>query len=298
MNNLDIEKYVPDSVTLTLEREIENLLNRCGIYYRVFSRKKSSFSAINKISSHNYSISTGKKMQDLVGVRITLYFTDDVQICRSIIEDAFTIDNISETHLTEKVFSPERLNLVCKMPDNILAFIDPDIWKQYPIDQTFEVQIRTVFSEGWHEIEHDVRYKSITAWEQYQDLSRNLNGIFATLETCDWAILQLLDNIAYKEYKNQNWASMLKNKFRLRLIDSCLDENIENVFSSNPEIAKAYYRVDRTNLINFLACENKRHIPMKLNNLVYIINLKWVHSEEIDCYIPDAFRGLLELQKA
>lgn len=294
MCKLDIEKYVPDTVTLTLEKEIGTLLNRCGIYYRVFSRKKSSFSAKNKILSHNYSSSTGKKMQDLIGVRVTLYFSDDVQICRSIIEGAFTIDNISETLITEEVFSPERLNLVCKLPDDILATIDPYIWEHYPIDQTFEIQIRTVFSEGWHEIEHDVRYKSITAWEQYQDLSRSLNGIFATLETCDWAILQLLDNIAYKEYKNQNWASMLKNKFRLRFTDSCLDEKIEEVFSSNPEIAKEFYRVDRTKLISFLACESKRCIPMKLNNIVYIINLKWIHNKEIDSCITSAFRGLVE----
>ncbi|MBK7959276.1 MAG: hypothetical protein IPK03_14995 [Bacteroidetes bacterium] len=29
------------------------------------------------------------------------------------------------------------------------------------VDSTFEVQLRTILSEGWHEIDHDLRYKSI-----------------------------------------------------------------------------------------------------------------------------------------
>lgn len=295
MCDLVVEKYVPDTVVLDLEGKIRTLLDRCGIYYRVFSRKKSSISAKNKIESKHYSNDTGEKLQDLIGVRIALYFFDDVQICRTILEKAFSIDNVSETRIKEEVFSPERLNLVCKIPDDVLDNIDPHIWENYPIDQTFEIQIRTVFSEGWHEIEHDVRYKSITEWAQYQDLSRSLNGIFATLETCDWAILQLLDSLAYQEYKNKNWASMLKNKFRLRFIESSLNEEIEKIFSSNANVAKAFYRVDRTKLINFLACENKRCFPMNLSNIVYIINLKWVHNEEINACIPGVFRDLMEL---
>lgn len=293
MYNMIVERYVPDIVVSEIENLVRSLLNRCGIYYRVFCRRKSSESIIEKIHSHGYPDKDGKIMQDLIGIRVALYFSDDVEVCKQIIEKAFEIDNISATKVNEKTFSPERLNLVCKIPQEHLCEIDSTIWKSYPIDQTFEIQIRTVFSEGWHEVEHDVRYKSDTDWDSYKELSRSLNGIFATLETCDWAILQLLDELAYQEYKNKHWTSMLKNKLRIKLTDSKLDDNIIKIFDDHPEIAKSFFKVDRTALLHFLAYESNRVIPLNLNNIVYIINTKWVHDPIIDSQISVRFKRLI-----
>lgn len=36
------------------------------------------------------------------------------------------------------------------------------------IDDTFEIQIKTMFFEGWHEIEHDMRYKGEELWKNYK----------------------------------------------------------------------------------------------------------------------------------
>ena len=45
------------------------------------------------------------------------------------------------------------------------------------IEPTFKIQIRTVFSEGWHEVEHDLRYKCKDDWEGCELYSHTLNGI-------------------------------------------------------------------------------------------------------------------------
>ena len=250
---------------------------------------------MEKIARKGYATDIGKIMQDLIGVRIALYFSDDIEVCKQILQQSFEFDNISETTVEETVFSPERLNLVFKLPQEQINIIDPDLWTQYPVDKTFEIQIRTVFSEGWHEIEHDVRFKSCTDWSNYRDLSRSLNGIFATLETCDWAILQLLESLVYKEYKNKNWVSMLKNKFRIRLTDSELDSSIISLMNSSPDIAKSFLKIDRAALIHYLACENKRNIPLKLDNIIYIANEKWLHIPEIESITPNILRRLMNM---
>jgi hypothetical protein len=53
-------------------------------------------------------------------------------------------------------------------------------------------------------------------WEGNEVESRKLNGIYATLETSEWTMIKIFDELAYKHYK-KNWNSMLRQKFRLRL---------------------------------------------------------------------------------
>lgn len=283
---MNIESRISSTIVDNLEAKIESVLNRCGIYYRIFGRLKDSRSIEEKIKRKGYPTASGGIMQDLIGIRIALYFVDDVYICKNIIENLFQVVNRSISQTGTSDFSAERLNLVCSIPEKLLDQISPEIWTDYPIDKTFEIQIRTVFSEGWHEIEHDVRYKSDVSWNEHKDLSRNLNGILATLETCDWSIVEILNNMAYREYKNHRWASMLKTKFRVHLIDSHLDDHIAEIFNKDPDIAKSFFRIDREALLEFLAYELKLTIPLKLDNVVYLVNRKWIHCSMIDDITP------------
>ena len=287
--NKNMEGYISNNILSELENRITTALNRCGIYYRIFSRLKNQHSIEEKIKRKKYSFTSENLMQDLIGIRIALYFADDVDICKKIIQNSFAVVGCSISQTTTTEFSAERLNVVCAIPSDFITLISPDIWRSYPIDQTFEIQIRTVFSEGWHEIEHDVRYKSNADWENNSDLSRNLNGILATLETCDWSILEVLNNMAYREYKNHRWAAMLKSKLRIHLIDFSLDSQIIDIFNAHPEIAKQFFRIDRDVLLEYLACNLPRNIPLTLNNLVYLMNNVWIHCEEIDAVTPILF---------
>lgn len=44
-------------------------------------------------------------------------------------------------------------------------------------DATYEIQFRTTLSEGWHEIDHALRYKCKTDWDKHEDEERAFNGI-------------------------------------------------------------------------------------------------------------------------
>jgi hypothetical protein len=167
-------------------------------------------------------------------------------------------------------FGPTRLNLVFRLPGDRAPYIT-DHYGADCIDDTFEVQIRTILSEGWHEIEHDQRYKHKNDWDDFPDLSRTLNGIVATLETCDWSMIKIFDELAYRNYRQQAWPQMIRNKFRLRFDDQLLSAEIHNLLDGDPNIAKRLYRSDRRRILLSLA-ESDIRLPLTLDNICFLAN--------------------------
>lgn len=279
---------VSPTVTRDLENQIRNLLDRCGLYYKLFSRIKTSSSMCEKIKNRFKDGVKNYKLQDFVGIRIVVYFKKDVMLCEKIINKNFSIDNISKDEEDEMSFRPQRINYVCHMPDSLLNNLDDKIW-EYPIDKTFEIQIRTIFSEGWHEVEHDFRYKCEKEWVGNMDLSRTLNGVFATLENCDWAMENLLNQLAYRHYKRREWIPMLKNVFRMRIAD---EENLDDIitcFEKDNQVGKAFLRLERENFLVALSeCSCK--FPIRLSTLVYVANYLELKNQILYDITPDIIK--------
>ncbi len=113
-----------------------------------------------------------------------------------------------------------------------------------PLDITFEVQLRSVLSEGWHEVEHDLRYKNKDHWQDHDDLSRALNGVVATLQTSEWCMGKIFDELSYRHYKNKNWAGMVSSLLKIRMKGSISKELIK-ALNDDSNIAKQILKVDR-----------------------------------------------------
>lgn len=255
-----------------LRREVEGILQRVGILCRVFARGKDSRSLEEKLSreSGKYSIS-GKLVQDAVGIRVAVYFAEDVEIVASLLSKEFIHKEASSTVDLPKndQFAVTRHNLVFQVPKNYIDDMQREIGK-FPIDITFEVQLRSILSEGWHEVEHDLRYKSRENWNKQDDLSRALNGIIATIETSEWTMRKIFDDLAYRNYKSRKWPEMLHNRIRMRT-EPKLSEELCNLFDVDIEIAKSVFRLDRKKLIFFLS-QVRPTLPMTLDNIVYAWN--------------------------
>ncbi|WP_413502177.1 hypothetical protein [Serratia proteamaculans] len=163
-------------------------------------------------------------------------------------------------------------------------------YKQFheKIDSTFELQIRSVLSEGWHEVEHDLRYKAKYDWDGNDIESRKLNGIYATLETSEWTMIKIFDELAYKHYKKQNWNGMLRQKLRLRLNSQELHSDIICFLNNNLNTAKEIYRIPRKDLLNKMS-ENGFSLPLNLNTLVYFCNLFFIKDKKLSELTPDVF---------
>lgn len=279
---------VSDTPANQLLKNVSAIMDRSGMFYRAFSRKKTSQSIKHKFSIKNYNETY--KMQDLFGIRIALYFKDDVPVCESLIKSSFHVVDISADEPDPESFKPVRLNYVCKLPQDIKDYIKTDFWEKSFIDDTFEIQIRTVFSEGWHEIEHDLRYKCKSDWTEENEMNRALSGIFATLETCDWSIISVFDQLAYKKYKCSEWNSMLRNKLRLRTVNNAISEDLSKTIDADHLFAKELLRLNRSELILILSNNLISSIPRTLDNIIYISNLFFIHNKEIEDKTPELLK--------
>lgn len=264
-----------------IRRRIESQITSGGLLCRVFGRGKSNTSLESKISKSKYKYKAGGKLiQDAIGVRIVLYFSDDIEVARNIISKNFKIRKEDSTIDTPKgdEFSVTRYNLVYDIPEDQTDTMSREISNQ-PIDLTFEVQIRSVLSEGWHEVEHDLRYKQKEYWAGSDDLSRALNGIVATLETSEWGMRKIFDDIAYRHYKQKNWGAMVLLKLRMRLSPE-LDHRLVDVINAQPEIGKKLLRIDRALIIERFATKIPRP-PLTLSNAIYLWNIESLHNDAI-----------------
>lgn len=293
-NDVDL---LPESITNELHKTVTFIRDKSAMFYRAFSRRKTSESVKKKFEKRNSEdkpYNEDKKMQDLFGVRIALYFKDDIEACTKLIHKKFKVDSISEDEITADSFRPVRLNIVCKLPQSIKEQIDEAFWRTHFIDDTFEIQIRTVFSEGWHEIEHDLRYKCQDDWKNHLDMSRALNGIFATLETCDWSIISIFDQFAYQKYQVSEWESMLRNKLRLRIAPGNLDEQIIQVFKNQKQFAKDILKLNRIELILALSEEKLNQVPRSFDYLIFIANEMFIHNSAIKDITPTIIHDFCE----
>jgi ppGpp synthetase/RelA/SpoT-type nucleotidyltranferase len=283
------------SQTIDLVRSVERCISSLGIMHRIFHREKTKESLSKKLQNSPGKYGEEKKIQDLIGIRIALYFVDDIAVVREALEKRFTYVQI-DSQIDEpdsEVFKAVRCNLIFKLPDNFDFSTSLDSEHLELIDNTFEVQIRTILSEGWHEIDHDLRYKCKEDWHGLDRENRAFNGVYATLETSEWTLLKLFEELAYKHYKESNLKAMLNNKFRIRLRSSPLDDSILLYIGDKPELIKRIYRYSRTRM---LQCFSARPyaMPLSIANLVFIMNLDSFNDAAITEMMPDKFRNWWE----
>lgn len=282
---MNAEKKALDSIkrlnrkTLTsicgrLEATIVRTLKEAGVYHQVLSRVKSDNSIHRKMKWGKYG--GEKRIQDIIGIRIILYFQDDIRICEEIMTDLFGSAEWAKSRNGVDEFKPSKRNGVFQLPEEYAESLNKHFDTFY-FDKTFELQFRTINFEGWHEIEHDMRYKNRHSdmYEVfgYREASRMLNGIIAAYEVHDWTMVKIFDDLAYKHYDDKHWEAMLASKCRLRLAEEHrLDERLIPYIG---EIADDILACSRLDLVRALIPEVRRHnYIIDLNLLVYVYNCK------------------------
>ncbi|MDR0683228.1 MAG: RelA/SpoT domain-containing protein [Dysgonamonadaceae bacterium] len=275
-----------------IRENIDSSLKRTGMLYRLHSRIKDANSIREKITRKDYK-SNDKLMQDVIGFRITTYFNEDVKVLVDYFSTCFKKVDLQYDKPESEVFKPLRKNLVCRIKgDNLEIFEElKTIHKEEfeLIDSTFEIQFRTTLSEGWHEVDHNMRYKCKNEWKTLEVQSRVLNGIYATLETSDHALINLFENIAYQHYKEKNWDGMIRNKYRLRFDLSSLSDALINIFNQDSDAAKKIFRIDRQEIINHIFTSNLR-MKISFDNIVYLCNYLKLKNNDIYQITPDILK--------
>lgn len=278
--------YVPDIVKDDLLCIIEEKLKKAGFYYRIVYRVKAVDSTVDKLNYKDYRRpGTGnedKKMQDLVGIRIMLYFDDDLDICRSLLDTLFAEPGVWETtENNEYEFKAMKVNGIFKLPAYLSNAIVNPVLKDY-IDDTFEVQVRTNSFEGWHEIEHDLRYKGSAFGIGNEALARKMNSILATLELCDDSIVKLLEDLGHQHYKDKKWDDMIRCHYRLKLINEPIHPLLKELFDSDTDLAKKFFKFKRGKAIEYLwKRTSDKGNELTVDNIIRIVNLLGPNDDRI-----------------
>ena len=284
-----------DGIAQRLESLLAKQLNNCGLMFRLFSRVKTTSSLAHKMRIKGEKYRSGKSLiQDMIGLRIVAYFQDDVEALATYFSYGEAVGS-SIDELNSSTFCPQRLNLTCPIPEALVSDFRQALPAEYApyIDNTYEIQIRTVFSEGWHEVEHDLRYKCKADWEQCEPYSRVLNGLIATLETAEWNMKMLFDQMAHTNMQTKNYRAMLRNKMHLRLQGEDFSEEVSDFLRQHPEVAEQVLKADR--LVILLALLNHtKSIPLTYDMLLFLINRIEQISKELQALEPQDAQSLLD----
>ena len=284
-----------DGIAQRLESLLATQLNNCGLMFRLFSRVKTTSSLAHKMRIKGEKYRSGKSLiQDMIGLRIVAYFQDDVEALATYFSYGEAVGS-SIDELNSSTFCPQRLNLTCPIPEALVSDFRQALPAEYApyIDNTYEIQIRTVFSEGWHEVEHDLRYKCKADWEQCEPYSRVLNGLIATLETAEWNMKMLFDQMAHTNMQMRNYRAMLRNKMHLRLQGEDFSEEVSDFLRQHPEVAEQVLKADR--LVILLALLNHtKSIPLTYDMLLFLINRIEQISKELQALEPQDAQSLLD----
>lgn len=270
------------TITDKIASPISQHLNQCGLMFRLFSRVKSINSLQHKMQIKGDNYRSGKSLiQDMIGIRIVLYFQDDVDALAFFYSCGEVVSS-SIDEFDTSTFRPQRLNLTCNLPTELIDDFRKSLPEEFApyIDNTYEMQIRTVFSEGWHEVEHDLRYKCKEDWEGCESYSRILNGVIATLETAEWNMKALFDQMARINFQNKNYRAMLRNKMHLRIKGVGLSENINKYLLNNPHVAESILNTDRFVIILTLL-NHQNAIELTYDTLLFLINRIEMNNPEL-----------------
>lgn len=284
-----------EEIAELMKADMKAELRKSGVMHHLFARVKTTSSIRHKMAIKGEKYISGKsRIQDILGFRIVFYFPDDVDImafrlsCMDILDSSVDQPDVC-------TFSPKRLNLTMRIPEEYIEDFRAGLPQEYAqyIDDAYELQLRTVYSEGWHEVEHDLRYKCKEDWVGYENYSRTLNGVIATLETAEYSMMAIFNELSEKNLQDGNFRSMVRNRLRLRITSEDFSPEVKEFLTIHPDIVSELYHSDRMVFILTLL-NHKQAIPLTYDNIIFLQNRIFLHNEDIKSLESQQTRQILE----
>jgi ppGpp synthetase/RelA/SpoT-type nucleotidyltranferase len=177
------------SYTQSLELLFRQLLEKNEIpYVQIEARTKEVSNFVSKLRRKNYGDPL-EEVTDFSGIRIVLYYLDDVERVGEMIAQQFAVDDENSVD-KRALMDPDRfgylsVHYVVQTSSKRKALPE---WSEFA-DLWAEVQVRTVLQHAWGAISRKLAYASIR--EAPRDLQRSLNRLSALLELADEQFLDI-----------------------------------------------------------------------------------------------------------
>ena len=199
LREYDEKHSLYSAFTTKQEHLISELLHeRSFLPHSITARVKNRQSLQDKLSRPDADYAQLSNVTDISGVRITTYFSDDVDKIAEHLDREFEI--VKEYSVDKrKTMDADRfgylsLHYVAKLPGERLKLTE---YRRFP-NLLCEIQIRSILQHAWAEIEHDLGYKTRTAVPQA--LRRRFSRLAGLLELADEEFITIRDAlIAYRD---------------------------------------------------------------------------------------------------
>ncbi|MGF6592149.1 GTP pyrophosphokinase [Pseudomonas sp. 2835] len=236
-----IERYKELRPTLdTLGTRLQTLLRDIARsvnidIHTIESRSKTVESFSEKISRPGKSYNNPlEDITDLCGLRVILYYQEDVERLSKAIRNEFTVDDKKSTdkrsELKNDQFGYISVHLICRVSEKRIDLLE---WQSYA-NFNFEIQIRTVLQHAWASISHALQYKSSA--DIPSQFSRQLSRLSGLLELSDEQFSDLRKKTAN-----------LHSKVSKELANSNLDVAINSVaLQQYLESSEVFSKLSRT----------------------------------------------------
>jgi len=183
---------------------ISTLISNIGLeIHSITSRVKNENSLIGKVTRPGKNYKNLDEITDIVGIRITTYFSDHVDLISDLISREFKVDNDNSIDKRQAI-APDRfgymsLHLVVEHSTGRTKLPEYRNFKGV----RFEIQIRTILQHAWAEIEHDIGYKSKA--QVPHALRRRFSRLSGLLELADEEFFAIRNEIeGYKSSLESN----------------------------------------------------------------------------------------------
>lgn len=280
-------------LTSTISNLLRTLLENEGItLHTLTSRCKDHSSLEGKLNRPEKSYKCLEDITDICGIRLTTYFSTDVDLVAKILKKELDIDVDASVdkriHPDPNRFGYLSLHFVAKLKHDRAKLAE---YKRYA-DLKFEIQIRSILQHAWAEIEHDLGYKSESGIPS--DIRRRFARIAGLLELADSEFCGIREQL--NSYENK-LPHLIEKKPENVLIDLPtirlliekdddiiqLDKNIENatraVLIDDRDIGVLSTLVDKLKFLNILNVSELQAAARENLDIVEKFARYWVQSE-------------------
>ena len=208
-----------DQFANELERQIQQLIQTHGIALSIpLQRRIKSWSSISeKLERKTLKLPSLKSLSDLVGLRIIVQFTRDVETIRNLLRSEFKVleEYDSGKQLKEDQFGYSSIHFVVELPE---------LWLSVPTMASMrglraEVQLRTTAQHIWAAASHTLQYKNEMSIPL--PIRRAIHRVSALLETVDLEFDRVLQQ--RDQYRSGITTAPADVPLNVDLIESVLD---------------------------------------------------------------------------
>ena len=191
MDRIELQKVINEhtSFTTMLYELIKSLLATLDVkYHTIEHRTKTIESLEEKIGRKNIT-DTKKEIMDISGIRIILYYQEDVDKVVDLVKNNFAIDEKNSINKADLYNSNEfgylSVHYIVTLDDKRNKLPEWNLFSELKA----EIQIRTVLQHSWASISHQLMYKK--NYEIPKELERKLYQLAGLFELADEQFLNI-----------------------------------------------------------------------------------------------------------